>query len=55
MVKNLPEMQQTQETVANFVSFLLSLKVKLLRHVPLFVTPRAIQSMEFSWPEYWGG
>ena len=26
---------------------------KLLSHVRLFATPRTIQSMEFSRPEYW--
>ena len=30
-------------------------KWKLLSHVGLFVTPWAIQSMEFSRPEYWSG
>ena len=28
---------------------------KLLSHVRLFATPRTIQSMEFSRPEYWSG
>ena len=30
-------------------------KSKLLSPVQLFVTPWAIQSMEFSKPEYWSG
>ena len=30
-------------------------KWKLLSHVRLFVTPWAVQSMEFSRPEYWSG
>ena len=30
-------------------------KWKLHSHVWLFVTPWTIQSMEFSWPEYWSG
>ena len=32
-----------------------SQKVKVLSHVRLFATPWAIQSVEFSRPEYWGG
>ena len=30
-------------------------KLKLLSHVQLFATPRGIQSMDFSRPEYWSG
>ena len=31
------------------------MKWKSLSHVRLFVTPRTVQSMEFSRPEYWSG
>ena len=31
------------------------MKVKSLSHVQLFATPRTIQSLEFSRPEYWKG
>ena len=34
---------------------IIHLSLKLLSHVQLFVTPRTIQSMEFSRPEYWSG
>ena len=39
----------------NSVSSLWKWKWKSLSHVWLFATPRTIQSMEFSRPEYWSG
>ena len=56
-----PHRRTLDQSVSSFVNqefqtyFIRVLQVKSLSRVRLFVTPRTIQSLEFSRPEYWSG
>ena len=39
----------------SYIIYLIILKWKLFSHARLFATPRTMESMEFSRPEYWSG